>query len=224
MAMRILPAAALAILVFAASSAVAQNAGQARNASPLNPEDWAPNIQQDYPVAALRSQEEGEVVMQVEVDETGRVNACEVTQSSGSVALDEAACEGMSAYARYQPALNENGEAIAAKLTQAIRYVLPNSSTTGDFAAAQPIDLEDWTQDILADYPDQAREQGLSGTSRIMIFVDPDGKPFGCIVKLVARQPVLDTAACVGAFRHSRFVPLGIPSTYEHSVAYVLPD
>ena len=64
--------------------------------------------------------------MRITVDANGRVSACSVTGSSGSSALDSAACSGMQRYARYNPALNDAGNPISATTSQSIRYVLPD--------------------------------------------------------------------------------------------------
>ena len=98
---------------------------QARSASPRNQGSWASRIQNDYPSSALRREEQGTVSMRITVGPDGRVAGCSVTGSSGSSALDQAACRGMQRYARYNPALNAAGDEITATLTQAIRYVLP---------------------------------------------------------------------------------------------------
>ena len=64
--------------------------------------------------------------LRITVGANGRVEACSVTGSSGSSALDDAACRGMQRYARYNPALNAAGNPISATTTQSIRYVLPD--------------------------------------------------------------------------------------------------
>ena len=63
--------------------------------------------------------------MRITVGTDGRVSACSVTGSSGSSALDDAACRGMQRYARYEPALNAAGNPISTTLSEAIRYELP---------------------------------------------------------------------------------------------------
>ena len=63
--------------------------------------------------------------MRITVGANGRVEGCAVTGSSGSAALDEAACRGMQRYARYNPALDAAGNAISSTTSQSIRYVLP---------------------------------------------------------------------------------------------------
>ena len=98
---------------------------KARGASPDGLNRWAARIQGDYPSSALRREEQGTVSMRITIGANGRVEACSVTGSSGSSALDDAACRGMQRYARYNPALNAAGDAISATTTQSIRYVLP---------------------------------------------------------------------------------------------------
>ena len=98
---------------------------QARGASPDGLSRWAARIQGDYPSSALRREEQGTVTMRITIGTNGRVEACSVTGSSGSSALDQAACRGMQRYARYNPALNAAGNPITDTTTQSIRYVLP---------------------------------------------------------------------------------------------------
>ena len=102
-----LPAALIGIAGLLASPCQAGDAGKARGATPRDPQLWAANIQQDYPAAAFRSDEEGTVTMRIDVDESGTVSTCIVEASSGSAALDAAACQGMTSYAEYYPALND---------------------------------------------------------------------------------------------------------------------
>ena len=99
---------------------------QARGASPDGLGRWAARIQGDYPSSALRREEQGTVTMRITIGANGRVEACSVTGSSGSSALDQAACRGMQRYARYNPALNAAGNPISDTTTQSIRYVLPD--------------------------------------------------------------------------------------------------
>jgi TonB family protein len=63
----------------------------------------------DYPAAALRDRERGAARVHVVVDMIGRVIACDIDDSSGSAALDDAACRVVRARARYVPARNAAG-------------------------------------------------------------------------------------------------------------------
>lgn len=98
---------------------------KARAASPDGFQRWGARIQNDYPSSALRREEQGTVSMRITIGANGRVEACSVTGSSGSSALDDAACRGMQRYARYNPALNDAGNPISSTTNQSIRYVLP---------------------------------------------------------------------------------------------------
>lgn len=98
---------------------------QARGPSRRNQNSWVGRIQGDYPTRAVRQGESGTVQMRITVGPDGRVQACSVTGSSGSSALDEAGCRGMQRYARYDPALNAAGEPISSTMNEAIRYDLP---------------------------------------------------------------------------------------------------
>ena len=112
--------------VAASASCPVPEPSKARGVSPDGLGRWAGRIQGDYPSSALRREEQGTVTMRITVGANGRVEACSVTGSSGSSALDDAACRGMQRYARYNPALNDAGNPISSTTTQAIRYVLPN--------------------------------------------------------------------------------------------------
>ena len=70
---------------------------------------WAARIQEAYPSRAVRQEIEGNVGVSVTIGTDGRVSGCRVTSSSGESILDEAACDGMRRYARYEPALNAAG-------------------------------------------------------------------------------------------------------------------
>lgn len=97
---------------------------QARGVRPRNQGSWAGRIQSNYPARALREGTEGTVGVSVTVNAEGRVSACSVTSSSGSSSLDEAACQGMERYARFDPALNDAGSPVSASWSTRIVYQL----------------------------------------------------------------------------------------------------
>jgi TonB family protein len=82
--------------------------------------------QDDYPAAALRNDEQGRVVFTLDIDPTGRVAACAITATSGSAALDMTTCRIMRSRARYTPARNPRGVAVADRDLAAVRWVLPD--------------------------------------------------------------------------------------------------
>lgn len=97
---------------------------QARGARPKNQGSWAARIQDNYPSSALREEKEGRVGVRVTIGPDGRVSGCTVTSSSGTPALDTAACDGMQRYARYEPALDASGNPTTGQASTAIVYRL----------------------------------------------------------------------------------------------------
>jgi protein TonB len=97
---------------------------KARGASPDNQASWARRIQDNYPSRALRDETEGRVGVRVTIGPNGRVTACSVSASSGSPILDEAACDGMTRYARYNPALDAAGNPTTGAASTTIVYQL----------------------------------------------------------------------------------------------------
>ena len=67
----------------------------------------------DYPSPALRNQEQGTVTIRLDVDERGAVRGCAVTRSSGSASLDETTCRLYRERARFTPAHDRHGRAVA---------------------------------------------------------------------------------------------------------------
>ncbi|WP_116090643.1 energy transducer TonB [Sphingomonas crusticola] len=80
----------------------------------------------DYPSAALRQGITGTVVIAALVGPDGRVRACEVTKSSGSPLLDEATCRLYARRAHFTPALDADGNVIAARHVDRFRWQIPS--------------------------------------------------------------------------------------------------
>jgi len=97
---------------------------QARGATTRNQRRWASRIQENYPSRALREEVEGIVGVRVTVTAEGRATGCQVTASSGSSILDQAACRGMERYARFNPALDAAGNPTSDSYSTSIRYTL----------------------------------------------------------------------------------------------------
>ena len=97
-------------------------ASKARGAKPKGQGSWAARIQDNYPSAALRKEIEGTVAVRVTVGPDGRVSGCTVSGSSGSGDLDSAACDGMTRYARFEPALDAGGSPTTGSFSTRIVY------------------------------------------------------------------------------------------------------
>jgi protein TonB len=97
---------------------------KAKGVTPKGQGSWAARIQENYPPRALREEREGRVGVRVTVGPDGRVSSCSVTSSSGSSDLDQAACDGMQRYARFNPAVDSAGNPMSDSWSTAIVYRL----------------------------------------------------------------------------------------------------
>jgi protein TonB len=79
----------------------------------------------DYPSASRAAEEEGVVRVSYVVGVDGRVNECEVTQSSGFKRLDDITCTLIKRRFRFKPALR-GGEPVAERKTVPVRWQLTN--------------------------------------------------------------------------------------------------
>jgi protein TonB len=99
-------------------------ASKARGAKPKGQSGWASRISSNYPRRAEREGIEGSVGVAVTIGPDGRVSSCSVSRSSGSSDLDSAACDGMTRYARFDPALDAAGNPISDRWSTTIVYQL----------------------------------------------------------------------------------------------------
>jgi periplasmic protein TonB len=82
----------------------------------------------DYPESALRNEEQGTVRVSFTVGSNGRVQDCNVIQSSGSSALDAATCRIIRSRARFTPATDSSGATVADQQTSpSIKWVVPKN-------------------------------------------------------------------------------------------------
>ncbi len=88
-----------------------------------NPGLWATS--NDYPARALREEREGTSGFRVTVGPDGRVSDCQVTSSSGSPDLDEAACANIRRRARFNPATDGEGQPTTGSYANRVRWVIP---------------------------------------------------------------------------------------------------
>lgn len=79
----------------------------------------------DYPAGALRNNEQGTTGFSLTIGTSGRVDACSVTSSSGSSALDQATCRILRSRARYTPARDEDGNPTTGHDSGRVTWRLP---------------------------------------------------------------------------------------------------
>ncbi|WP_448502049.1 energy transducer TonB [Sphingomonas sp.] len=88
-----------------------------------DPAQWVTT--DDYPPSAIRAEEEGTTGISWTINTQGRVENCRVTSSSGSKALDDAACRAITRRGRYSPALDQDGNPIVSTQSRRVTWRLP---------------------------------------------------------------------------------------------------
>ena len=80
----------------------------------------------DYPVEAIKREEQGTVSFQLAINRRGRVSKCSIVGSSGSKALDQATCSILKTRARFAPARDEQGKRVPDNYSGRVRWELPD--------------------------------------------------------------------------------------------------
>ena len=93
----------------------------------------------DYPAEAIRSGEQGAVAFKLAVGPDGRPAGCEVTSSSNSETLDSTTCRLLMERARFEPARDVDGRAVADSFNGRIVWRLPNMQAMGRRDAAMTL-------------------------------------------------------------------------------------
>ncbi len=86
----------------------------------------------DYPRSAVRARAQGDVLIRFTVTTEGRVTDCRPESSSGSVALDEQACNIWVRRTRYRPATDASGQPVAQSATQAFSWRIDRPCPRGE--------------------------------------------------------------------------------------------
>ncbi len=98
----------------------------AKRPNPLpkgNPGNWANT--NDYPSRALQQEREGTTGFRVTVGPNGRVTDCQISSSSGHPDLDTATCTNVTRRARFDPALDGNGQPTTGTYSNRVRWQIP---------------------------------------------------------------------------------------------------
>lgn len=119
-----------------------------------------------YPAAARAAREQGLVKMGLDIDTSGAVADCTITGSSGSAALDEAACALMRSEGRFLPALDLDGKPTRGLFSAKWNWVLPPEATT----SAE-------TDESMAPRPFPMNEPG---SMTVSLLVNRDGSVSDC--------------------------------------------
>jgi len=124
----------------ACAASVLSTAAVAQSADPspaTSPGSWM-SIS-DYPADALAKHQEGTVGFALQVDASGQVQSCSITQSSGSPALDQGTCALLRSRAKFQPARDASGHAVGGTFASHVEWVYPKTAPAA--AAPAPVEL-----------------------------------------------------------------------------------
>jgi periplasmic protein TonB len=89
-----------------------------------NPGLWVtPN---DYPTSELRLDHEGVTGFRATIGTDGKVTSCEITVTSGWPGLDRAACQKITARARFEPASDSSGAIVPGTYRNSVRWEIPD--------------------------------------------------------------------------------------------------
>ena len=89
----------------------------------------------DYPLEAIRNEQQGTVRFRLSIDAKGGVSDCVIIASSGSETLDTTTCRLMSERARFTPARDARGRPTADVATARIIWKLPDLDAPPDYVA-----------------------------------------------------------------------------------------
>ena len=173
----------------------------------------------DYPVEAIRNDEEGLTEFRLSVGANGRVTDCTILSSSGSASLDETTCRIMSRRVRFTPAVGFDGRPTEDQAVSRISWRLTGARAPRPMRAegdsgpppiathrARPVaPLASYITD--ADFPAAARGGAAIGTSHFRLTVGPEGRVTGCGTTTASGSTVLDATACALMQRRARFTP-----------------
>ena len=152
-----------------------------------NPGNWATS--NDYPTTALRNGIEGNTAFRVKVDVTGKVEECEVTESSGSGDLDATTCDLIMRRARFIPAQDGKGNFIAGTWSSRVRWQIPESPVPND--------------------PFRGPDGRFKPTTiTYSFFVERDGSTSDCVVSLddMTETAPMPVGACVPPVPYAPFL------------------
>jgi len=121
---------------------------------------------EDYPASALAAGEQGTSVFALDIDDAGKVKACNITSSSGSLALDQQACL-VSARWTFRAARDIDGKPTFGRTKHSLEWVLPTEEL----------------QDAPSPIPNMFHPFEKAGSFTLTLDFDVDGKMVNCAVE-----------------------------------------
>lgn len=168
--------------------AIPEPATLARDPTPLgSPGNWFTT--NDYPSRALREEREGAAEAHLTISVEGRPTACSIYSSSGHPDLDTATCSNLMRRARFNPALDAEGQPTTGAYASRVSWRIPDDlqeplPLAGSVTTSLVVGRNGWTGDcrvirssgdLAAQYPVGTRSCGAVYTGSPL--TDRRGRP-----------------------------------------------
>lgn len=89
-----------------------------------DPAKWVtPN---DYPIHALLDGENAIIKFRLKINETGKAEECHIQQSIGDESFDKVVCDKVMSRAKFNPALDKDGNPMTSYYINKVRFQIPN--------------------------------------------------------------------------------------------------
>jgi hypothetical protein len=93
-----------------------------RRARPIDQMAWARRLQRNLPPAVLRAGRSGRAFLRLLLGPDGKPTTCAPLRTSGAAGFPEYACDTTLKYARYEPALDANGQPVGTVVFSTVLY------------------------------------------------------------------------------------------------------
>jgi TonB family protein len=160
--------------------------------------------ERDYPTKMIENGDEGAVSAHLTVTADGRVSGCKVTETSGSEALDALTCRIATQRARFTPAHDEAGKAVAGDYWVAVTW-----GTNSDVTPIS-IPMELGVKTLPAGYKQPAQ---------MHVLFDADGRPTRCDTASSSGSAAADRAVCAAIAKQATVTPPPKSGSDEPAVA-----
>jgi len=146
----------------------------------------------DYPTKLIENGDAGVVTAHLAIAPDGRVSGCKVTETSGSDALDGLTCSIVTRRARFAPAHDAGGQAVAGDY-----YIAVTWGTNKD---VMPIT-------ITMQMGVKAVPAGYARPAQMHVLFGGDGKPMRCDTATSSGSTAADRAVCASITGEASMTP-----------------
>jgi TonB family protein len=176
---------------------------------------WFPEA--EYPAEAIAKSLTGSVVLDIQLDASGKMLACKMSQIKGDPILHHNACQTVQKRGQFIAELDSNGVAVAAALEVAVYWGLydpdnvakapgPDQTRRVDYDTA---DTSHWRPKSNSNYValssmywvvEKPKDQSLpkSASAGVDFTISPSGQVVDCSVRMSSGSVPIDIASCKG--------------------------